>query len=96
MSGDIRALTSLTSMPLVREKRHYPGEQQQQQHQKRHDKESPEQQDELNDTIKIDSLDVAELDADNTSESDDEENMKKKKLDNDGKNVRVLHIDEYA
>ena len=84
MSGDIRALTSLAPMPLVREKRHYPGEQQKQkQHKKKQQQLSADEQ-----------QDADEIDA--QGEVEDEDIIQQKKLDNDGKDVRVLHIDEYV
>ncbi len=82
MSGDIRALTSLAPMPLVREKRHYPGEQQKQHKKKQQQLSADEQQDDV------------EIDA--QEEVEDEDLIRQKKLGNDEKNVRVLHIDEYA
>jgi len=84
MSGDIRALTSLAPMPLVREKRRYPGEQQKQkQHKKKQQQLSADEQ-----------QDADEIDA--QGEVEDEDIIQQKKLDNDGKDVRVLHIDEYV
>lgn len=84
MSGDIRALTSLAPMPLVREKRHYPGEQKkQEQHKKKQQQLSVDEQ-----------QDADETDAQEYVEDGDI--IQQKKLDNDKKNVRVLHIDEYA
>lgn len=88
MSGDIRALTSLAPMPLVREKRHYPGEQQKQkQKQKQHKKK--QQQLSADEQQDADETDAQE-------ELEDEDIIQQKKLDNDEKNVRVLHIDEYV
>ncbi len=84
MSGDIRALTSLAPMPLVREKRHYPGEQQKQkQHKKKQQQLSADEQQDADET-------------DAQEELEDEDIIQQKKLDNDEKNVRVLHIDEYV
>ena len=84
MSGDIRALTPLAPMPLVRGKRHYPGEQQkQEQHKKKQPQLSAESQEQVDEP-------------DTQNEVEDVDIIQQKKLDNDGKNVRVLHIDEYA
>ena len=103
MSGDIKALTSLVSVPLVREKRHYPGEQQKhQQHKNKQQQKSAE--DNERDKENVDADDVAlivaaeadQMLSDNSSQTDEAENDQQKKMDNGGKNVRVMHIDEYA
>ena len=49
MSGDIRALTPLSSMPLVREKRHYPGEQKKDQYKKKQQHGSTNNQERVDD-----------------------------------------------
>ncbi|MCU7836186.1 MAG: hypothetical protein KZQ83_13170 [gamma proteobacterium symbiont of Taylorina sp.] len=80
MSGDIQALTSLTPTPLVREKRHYPGDQKKQKQQQKQQQTSEEDEN-------AEALD---------SEEQGLKNKQEKNMDSDEKNVRVMHIDEYV
>lgn len=98
MSGDIRALTALNSMPLVREKRHYPGEQKNNQQTKNQQQESPENQEHADDPHRADTLNSDENDAVSSAEQQlaDLKAGQKNKVDPEGKNVTVMHIDEYA
>jgi len=85
MSGDIKPLSSLNSMPLVREKRHYPGDQNKQQQKKQQQKEE-----QLSST---ENEEEPEVDAE-VQGSDKED--KETNVDSDEKNFKVKHIDEYA
>ncbi|MCW8930675.1 MAG: hypothetical protein OQL19_10600 [Gammaproteobacteria bacterium] len=73
MSGDISPLSPISSTPLVREKRHYPGDQ----------KENKQEQSD-------------QTDDDAQSKEESEVDSQQKPMNNDKKNGKVGHIDEYA
>ena len=98
MSGDIRALTPLSSMPLVREKRHYHGEQKKDQYKKKQQHGSTNNQERVDDPAiaNIPDSDVSDPELSSKPELTELEEQQKKNVDHDGKNVRVMHVDEYA
>lgn len=81
MSGDILPLTPVSSTPLVREKRHYPGEQKD----KNQTKDEPAD-DEL----------LSKEESEEKSDDDTQQKVQQKSVKIDKKDGKVGHIDEYA
>lgn len=75
MSVNVQPLTSITPTPLVREKRHYPGDQKKQQQNKQKEAKSAEPQDEAD-------VEQDELKAEQKKSMDiDEKNVRVKHID---------------
>jgi hypothetical protein len=86
MSGDISPLSPASATPLVREKRHYPGEQKE----KNLKKQAQDVQTSDDEQAKNESDDDEQ--AKNESDDDEQENT----VNRDEKNVKIGHIDEYV